>query len=53
MEPQAPLSDLTVVEPGHSVAAPFVGESRGDLGAGVMKIAGEHVTDILEQKHPT
>ncbi len=34
----SPLSGLTVVELGHSVAAPFAGQLLGDLGARVIKI---------------
>lgn len=33
-----PLSGITVVELGHSVAAPFAGQILGDLGAHVIKI---------------
>jgi crotonobetainyl-CoA:carnitine CoA-transferase CaiB-like acyl-CoA transferase len=33
-----PLSGLTVVELGHSVAAPFAGQALGDLGARVIKV---------------
>jgi crotonobetainyl-CoA:carnitine CoA-transferase CaiB-like acyl-CoA transferase len=33
-----PLSGLTVVEIGHSVAAPFAGQALGDLGARVIKV---------------
>lgn len=33
-----PLSGITVVELGHSVAAPFAGQILGDLGARVIKI---------------
>lgn len=33
-----PFADLTVVELGHSVAAPFAGQIFGDLGARVIKI---------------
>lgn len=33
-----PLRDITVVELGHSVAAPYAGEILGDLGATVIKI---------------
>lgn len=34
----APLAGLTVIEMGHSVAAPFAGQVLGDLGAEVIKI---------------
>jgi len=34
----APLRDITVIELGHSVAAPYAGEILGDLGATVIKI---------------
>jgi crotonobetainyl-CoA:carnitine CoA-transferase CaiB-like acyl-CoA transferase len=33
-----PLSGVTVVELGHSVAAPFAGQILGDLGARVIKV---------------
>jgi len=33
-----PLEDITVIEIGHSVAAPYAGEILGDLGADVIKI---------------
>jgi crotonobetainyl-CoA:carnitine CoA-transferase CaiB-like acyl-CoA transferase len=33
-----PLSGITVVELGHSVAAPFAGQALGDLGARVVKV---------------
>jgi crotonobetainyl-CoA:carnitine CoA-transferase CaiB-like acyl-CoA transferase len=33
-----PLHGITVIELGHSVAAPFAGEILGDLGADVIKI---------------
>lgn len=33
-----PLAGLTVVEMGHSVAAPFAGQVLGDLGARVVKV---------------
>ena len=33
-----PLEGVTVIEMGHSVAAPFAGEILGDLGADVIKI---------------
>lgn len=38
MEPQSPISGITVVELGHSVAAPFAGQILGDLGARVVKV---------------
>jgi len=34
----APLAGITVVELGHSVAAPFAGEILGDLGATIVKV---------------
>ena len=34
----APLQGITVVELGHSVAAPFAGQTLADLGATVVKI---------------
>lgn len=37
-EPLKPFADLTVIELGHSVAAPFAGQIFGDLGAEVIKI---------------
>jgi crotonobetainyl-CoA:carnitine CoA-transferase CaiB-like acyl-CoA transferase len=38
MPGQLPLSGLTVIELGHSVAAPYAGEILGDLGAEVIKV---------------
>src|SRR5438477_13102693 len=38
MDAAAPLSGITAIELGHSVAAPFAGEILGDLGARVIKI---------------
>jgi crotonobetainyl-CoA:carnitine CoA-transferase CaiB-like acyl-CoA transferase len=38
MNPPQPLSGLTVIEFGHSVAAPFAGLILADLGARVIKI---------------
>jgi crotonobetainyl-CoA:carnitine CoA-transferase CaiB-like acyl-CoA transferase len=38
MTTKLPLHGVTVVELGHSVAAPFAGEILGDLGAEVIKI---------------
>ena len=33
-----PLADITVIELGHSIAAPYDGEILGDLGADVIKV---------------
>jgi crotonobetainyl-CoA:carnitine CoA-transferase CaiB-like acyl-CoA transferase len=38
MSKPLPLDGLTVIELGHSVAAPYAGEILGDLGADVIKI---------------
>jgi crotonobetainyl-CoA:carnitine CoA-transferase CaiB-like acyl-CoA transferase len=38
MTDRLPLQGVTVVELGHSVAAPFAGEILGDLGAEVIKV---------------
>jgi crotonobetainyl-CoA:carnitine CoA-transferase CaiB-like acyl-CoA transferase len=40
-----PLSGLTVVELGHSVAAPFAGQALGDLGARVVKVENPQTGD--------
>jgi crotonobetainyl-CoA:carnitine CoA-transferase CaiB-like acyl-CoA transferase len=40
-----PLSGLTVVELGHSVAAPFAGQALGDLGARVVKVENPQAGD--------
>ena len=37
-EDSAPLAGLTVIELGHSVAAPFAGQILADLGAEVIKV---------------
>jgi crotonobetainyl-CoA:carnitine CoA-transferase CaiB-like acyl-CoA transferase len=38
MSQKLPLEGVTVIELGHSVAAPYAGEILGDLGADVIKI---------------
>ncbi len=38
MSTRLPLDGVTVIELGHSVAAPYAGEILGDLGADVIKI---------------
>jgi crotonobetainyl-CoA:carnitine CoA-transferase CaiB-like acyl-CoA transferase len=38
LDADAPLSGITVVELGHSVAAPFAGQILGDLGARIVKV---------------
>jgi crotonobetainyl-CoA:carnitine CoA-transferase CaiB-like acyl-CoA transferase len=38
MSSTLPLSGVTIIELGHSVAAPYAGEILGDLGADVIKI---------------
>ena len=38
VSPGAPLAGLTLIELGHSVAAPFAGQVLADLGATVIKV---------------
>ncbi len=38
MPEHLPLAGITVIELGHSVAAPYAGEILGDLGADVIKV---------------
>jgi len=38
MSKRLPLDGITVIELGHSVAAPYAGEILGDLGADVIKV---------------
>src|SRR5215471_13137157 len=38
MTAATPLSDITVIELGHSVAAPYAAEILADLGATVIKV---------------
>lgn len=47
-----PLSDVTVVELGHSVAAPYAGEILGDLGANVIKIEKKDGDDARKWAPP-
>lgn len=52
MPSRLPLSDITVVELGHSVAAPYAGEILGDLGANVIKIEKEDGDDARKWAPP-
>jgi crotonobetainyl-CoA:carnitine CoA-transferase CaiB-like acyl-CoA transferase len=45
MQPELPLTGLTVVELGHSVAAPFGGLILAELGAQVVKVEAPDVGD--------
>lgn len=47
-----PLSDVTVIELGHSVAAPYAGEILGDLGANVIKIEKKDGDDARKWAPP-
>jgi len=52
MPAETPLRDITVVELGHSVAAPYAGEVLGDLGATVIKIEKRDGGDDARQWAP-
>jgi crotonobetainyl-CoA:carnitine CoA-transferase CaiB-like acyl-CoA transferase len=52
MTAATPLSDITVIELGHSVAAPYAGEILGDLGATVIKIEKRDGGDDARQWAP-
>jgi crotonobetainyl-CoA:carnitine CoA-transferase CaiB-like acyl-CoA transferase len=52
MTAATPLSDITVIELGHSVAAPYAGEILGDLGATVIKIEKREGGDDARQWAP-
>ena len=47
-----PLEGITVVEIGHSVAAPYAGEILGDLGADVIKIEKMEGDDARQWSPP-
>ena len=44
-----PLSDITVVELGNLIAAPFTGLLLGDLGAEVIKVERPGIGDVIRQ----
>jgi crotonobetainyl-CoA:carnitine CoA-transferase CaiB-like acyl-CoA transferase len=52
MTAATPLSDITVIELGHSVAAPYAGEILADLGATVIKIEKRDGGDDARQWAP-
>jgi crotonobetainyl-CoA:carnitine CoA-transferase CaiB-like acyl-CoA transferase len=52
MAADAPLKDITVVELGHSVAAPYAAEILGDLGATVIKIEKREGDDARKWAPP-
>ena len=52
MAAEAPLKHITVVELGHSVAAPYAAEILGDLGAAVFKIEQPGVGDDTRKWGP-
>ena len=45
MSNSAPLHGLTILELGHSVAAPYAGLILAELGARVIKIENPHTGD--------
>ncbi len=47
-----PLADITVIELGHSVAAPYAGEILADLGATVIKVEKRDGGDDARQWAP-
>ncbi len=47
-----PLAGITVVELGHSVAAPFAGQTLADLGARVIKVEKPEAGDDARQWGP-
>lgn len=52
MDNHLPLAGITVLELGHSVAAPFAGEILGDLGAEVIKVEKRDGGDDARQWAP-
>lgn len=52
MNSSLPLQGITVLELGHSVAAPFAGEILGDLGADVIKVEKRDGGDDARQWAP-
>jgi crotonobetainyl-CoA:carnitine CoA-transferase CaiB-like acyl-CoA transferase len=52
MTAATPLSDITVIELGHSVAAPYAGEILADLGATVIKVEKRDGGDDARQWAP-
>jgi crotonobetainyl-CoA:carnitine CoA-transferase CaiB-like acyl-CoA transferase len=52
MSNRLPLDGVTVIELGHSVAAPYAGEILGDLGADVIKIEKANGDDARKWAPP-
>ena len=52
MSKTLPLDGITVIELGHSVAAPYAGEILGDLGADVIKIENADGDDARKWAPP-